>query len=278
VNDRLHSQPDITSDCPDIEDQFEAYAIGALDSFDRGLVEHHLRWCPRCRAIAEEWNAVASHLPLASPPVDAPAPELKRALMDRVRGQEKAPRPASGHEQRPSSSSTNSQLPPRWQRMLSVGLIAPLALALVVMGAWANSMRIDLNEREDDLTDQVELNQALLSGNQVQLYTVVQNCPTCQGSGQLGVSASDDMGMMVGWNFDPKQQHDVWQVNADGHRKRVCQLHVDPEGGVMQMFHLPEAPSDYADVYITDEDGVLIYLTHLGDDQNATDPSAASVS
>jgi hypothetical protein len=76
------------------------------------------------------------------------------------------------------------------------------------------------------------------------------------------------MGMLVGWNFDPSQQHDVWGVNSQGEKKKVCQLHIDDTGAVMQMFSFPAETASFTDVYITDENGTLTYVSHLANGAN----------
>jgi len=242
----------------------EANALGALDSFERGVVEHHLRWCADCRREAGALDQVASLLPLALTQTDEPAAATRAAIFDRIARDETEQRPIADPVPtalEPASPATSG---PAWVRYASAALIAPLALALLVVGVWANSMRLDLAEQDAIGEGQDAISQALPSGAEVQLYSVEQTCPSCEGNGQLGVSTSNDMGMMVGWNFDPSQQHDVWQVNSDGEKKKVCQLQVDDTGAVMQMFNFPESPSVYTEVYITDQNGVLIYISHLG--------------
>ncbi|MEJ7900335.1 MAG: hypothetical protein WKF63_00700 [Thermomicrobiales bacterium] len=159
-----------------------------------------------------------------------------------------------------------------WWQYANAALIAPLALSLVVMGVWANSMRTDLDQQSNDLEAQTALNQALASGGQVALYSVEKeaSCSTCHGSGQLGMSESNDMGMVLGWNFDPGKRHDVWGVSRDGDTMKMCELQVDPTGSVMQMFTFPDSPSDFMEVYITDEHGDMTYVSHLAQADDAT--------
>jgi hypothetical protein len=262
-------EPDIPDECANIRDMIDGYALDSLDSFERGMVEHHLRWCEACRAEADRLERVARLLPLAVPIAPAPEPRLKAALLDRIAQGDDLPAVAvePGSNRAPQVKPAYSA---GWLRYASTALIAPLALALLVMGVWANSMRTDLNQQHATVDSQESMNAAMLNGSQVQLYSVERSCPTCEGSGQLGVSESNGMGMVVGWNFDPNQQHDVWQVNSEGVRAKVCQLHVDATGAVMQMFNFPESPDVYSEVYITNENGELTYVSHLG--QTASEP------
>jgi hypothetical protein len=264
-------------DCSFVTDNIGAFVLDALDRVERGIVEHHLRWCESCRVEAARFDHVLETMHLATPPGPAPSPETKAALFQRIEVE------TSSDGRLPQAETTveaNRESPSkpepanRW-RYASAALIAPLALALLVMGVWANSLRTDLDERNVELESQVLLNDALSNGGQVELYSVQQSCPTCTGDGQLGVSESNAMGMLVGWNFDPSQQHDVWGVDSNGDRKKVCQLHVESSGAVMQMFTFPETPSVFTDVYITDENGDLIYVSHLGN-TGEEDPGTAA--
>ncbi len=277
MNSRPNEQIVQTSNAPSPEcgftlDNLEGYVLDALDRFERGVVEHHLRWCDPCQAEAARVERVVDAIPLAVPLVAAPGPGVKASLMDRI---------ASGEAEQTVSSPTPEPvrivespklLQPatsRW-RYISAALIAPLALSLLVMGVWANSLRTDLHERDIALVSQIQFNQAIAGGGQVALYSVERSCPTCEGSGQLGMSESNDMGMVMGWNFDPDKRHDVWGVSREGEKMKMCELEIDSAGAVMQMFMFPEAPADLMDVYITDEHGALTYVSHLADEDDAT--------
>ena len=263
--DGLVSDP---SECEFVLDNLEGFALDALDGYERGMIEHHLRWCRACRAEVAATERIVELLPFAVSPTIEAHSETRSALLARIT--QAQPEPASMGEttysphEVPPTPATGTEIRAPWWKYASTALIAPLALALLVMGVWANSLQSDLSDRQQELANQVLLNDALSNGGQVQLYSVQQTCPTCLGSGRLGVSESNDMGMLVGWNFNPGQQHDVWGVSSDGEKQRVCQLHIESSGSVMQMFSFPEAPSRFTDVYITDENGTLIYVSHLG--------------
>lgn len=261
-------------ECAFALEHIEAFALDALDRFERGMVEHHLRWCAPCQAEAARYERVADLLPFAVAATMEPAPETKARLLERIRDDASQPemlssRPAVRTVQEPVRSNGERS---GWSRYASAALIAPLALALLVMGVWANSMRTDLDEQRTDFQAQAQLDQALASGGQVALYSVEReaSCPTCHGSGQLGMSESNDMGMVLGWNFDPGKRHDVWGVSRDGDTMKMCELQVDPTGSVMQMFTFPDGPSSFTEVYITDEHGEMTYVSHLARDDNGT--------
>ena len=257
-------------DCAFVRDHLGSFALDALDSVDRGIVEHHLRWCESCRDEADGFDRVVGFLHLASPLGPGPGANAKRELMQRVTANDETVSSTNAGPNRPDRQAASRGTTPAWIRFASTALIASLALALIVVGVWANSLRNDLSEQDEEMRDQTQLTEALANGGQVQLYSVEQSCPTCHGNGQLGVSESNDMGMVVGYNFDPSQQHDVWGMNDTGDMTMFCELYVDSTGAVMQMFSFPDAPSAFTDVYITDEEGTMIYVAHLS---SATDES-----
>ena len=75
-------------DCAHIEPLLAAYALGALDPWERGLVQRHLQHCGPCREqLAVEQRAV-QQLPYLPNAVDPP-PHVKTALLDRVEAYER---------------------------------------------------------------------------------------------------------------------------------------------------------------------------------------------
>lgn len=148
-----------------------------------------------------------------------------------------------------------------WTRHIPAAVVTPLAIALVVVGVWANSLRSDISDLDRDFDSQLALNGSLANGGQVRLFSVEQSCPNCEGNGHVGVSESNGMGMVVGQDFNPSQRHDVWGVNDKGEKKMFCELEVDSTGSVMQMFTFPDAQSAFTDVYITDENGAMLYVS-----------------
>jgi hypothetical protein len=262
-----------TAECAFVRENIEGFALDALDRFERGMVEHHLRWCDACRAEAVAFEQVVDRLPYTVPLVDEPGADLKADLFARIASTKQvSPAAPRARIAGPGRRDPAHHQAPGWWRFVPAALIAPLALTLLVMGVWANSMRTDLNERDLDEASQMALDEALANGGQVALYSVEKeaSCPTCHGSGQLGMSESNEMGMVLGWNFDPDKRHDVWGVSHDGERMKMCELEVDPTGAVMQMFTFPNGPEAFTEVYITDEHGAMTYISHLTQGDRAT--------
>ncbi len=277
-----------------ILEQVEAYALGALDRVDAGIVEQHIRWCPQCRDEVEAVRRVVDLLPLAVPYVDSPPPDVKARLLERVASESRSepyhwtglhqrdePEPArSPSAQRRASRTDNADGTigsdaRSWQRFVPPAVIAPLAIALIVVGAWANSMRLELEDQEqvETIANQEVLNQIVANGGDVRLYSMEPQCTDCGGRGRLGVDVADSVGVVVAWDLNPEQKHEVWCVNKKGDRKMVSTLDVDAEGGAMQAFAFPDDNmADYTEVYIAQTDGEATYMTNLT--QDIIEPSA----
>lgn len=67
-------------------EDLDLYALGALDGEDKQTLEAHLRDCPHCRQQLAAARHRTALMGLAAPPA-APRPQVKSALMDRVRAE-----------------------------------------------------------------------------------------------------------------------------------------------------------------------------------------------
>lgn len=70
-------------------EDFDLYAMSALDGEDKQAFEAHLRACPACAQRLAEARRQLSLLGLAAAPV-TPPPALKAALMKRIHNEGKA--------------------------------------------------------------------------------------------------------------------------------------------------------------------------------------------
>lgn len=270
MSDRLAPQPNRPSEpaCAAYLDLLPAYALGGIDLADRALIEQHLRSCERCRHELDILSMIADSLPLSLPMDQLPDPESWQVIAERIKSED-AGLPvvaASLRDQPPVDpaivATPSVSQPSRWVRYLPAALVAPLALALIFLGAWANGLQNDL-DAQDASNTAASISPEMLNDSSVHTYAVERSCTDCQGSGQVGLSASSQMGMLVAWDFDPDQDHMVWGVTANGEMRKVCQLYVNPTGAVMQTFMLPDSAATLREIYITDEEGHLIYVAHL---------------
>ncbi len=74
---------------PDTHTLTGAYALDALDDYDRGNVEQHLADCPVCAEEVEQLRAVAALLGAAA--AESPPPSLRAAVLAGVEGTRQLP-------------------------------------------------------------------------------------------------------------------------------------------------------------------------------------------
>ena len=258
--DDMTTEPDDA--CESCRELLGAYVLDALDQFDRGIVEQHLRWCDSCQAEFTALQTIGIGLALSAGDAGAPSPDGWSAIRARL-GREDTSDDAVEPIVEPAIALSSSK---SWSRWLPTAIIAPLVLAVLVLGTWSWSLQQELDRSAAELANHTLLNSTLTSSRQVQLYSMEQSCPTCDGVGQVGISKANSMGMVVGWDFDPKITHDVWGIDHNGERLPVCSLIVAQDGAVMQMFRLPDSPSRFTDIYVTDEAGNIVYTSHIADD------------
>jgi anti-sigma-K factor RskA len=71
-------------------EDLDLYALGALDGGEKQTLEAHLRACPYCQQQLAAARQRTALMGLAAPPA-APRPQVKAALMDRVRAEKQLP-------------------------------------------------------------------------------------------------------------------------------------------------------------------------------------------
>lgn len=223
-----------------MEHLYEA-ALGIVETEDRPRLEHHLADCDVCRAELAGLDATVNLLPLAVEPV-APRPELKRSLRQRMESELRSPQGASIQPLRsPQEITTASPRRPLW----TLGTIAAgLLVALLAISAWtflpvgddANAPRGQMSVLAMESSD---------------------TCEDCHEDtrGHIGADLETTDGMVVAWNLDPGQKHEVWCVNKHGERLKVGDLVVDSSGTVTQTVSFPEAVGNYDQIYVARNDG-----------------------
>ncbi len=280
----------ISGECAFTDEHAAGFALGALDRFERGLMEQHLRWCARCREIVQAAENVTAFLPYLSPPVPPPSGSVRAALMERIAADSDGPilevPPVPSRFARSATvvslPATDEDVAPtprrRWAHLLPAALVAPLAIALILVSAWANSLQNTIDEQDDELATQ-RANALTTSGDGVQMYPMKPHCTDCTGGSTLGVDMDDNVGMLVAWNLDPKKEHSVWCVDSKGDKAWISTLDVDPRGGAMQTFTFPGKASNYSEVYIAGDNGSVAFMTNIAtppDGGEAGDPATPS--
>jgi len=141
-------------------EDLDLYALGALDGEDKQTLDTHLRDCPHCQqqlAAARQRTALVG---LAAPPA-APRPQVKSALMDKVRAEKRAGVVSGAAQTAPSKTGKK-----RWGLRFSFGF--GLATALLAFATY------ELAEQDLDRGRQLQQLQAQLSQDAAALQAMGQ--------------------------------------------------------------------------------------------------------
>lgn len=202
-------------------EDFDLYALGALDGEEKRALEEHLGACPACRQAAAAARLRTSLLGLSSPPV-APPPTVKSALLERVRAE------APMHQQQPAPAPPARK---RWGLRFSLGFAAA-AVVLALATFWL--ARDDRQQRLDRQHLEAQLNAAKATVSQdnatLQAYAGVVAAPdtvsvTLQQQaggppGQAHVLYNERMGLAVySGQISPApagKSYQLWLVPASG--------------------------------------------------------------
>jgi anti-sigma-K factor RskA len=126
---------------PTREEDFDLYALGALEGEEKLSLESHLAGCAQCaRKLAEARGRIAM-LALAAPHVE-PSPAVKQRLMAQVRADADAANGASaGSVSTRAPQSREPRFFDRWRAAILVPAFALLAIATV--GLWRENRDLD---------------------------------------------------------------------------------------------------------------------------------------
>lgn len=238
----LHTNHD-HDDCMFCQEHLEEAAMRTLEPDVQQRMECHLVRCPMCRAelaqIEQNLQLLAYSVEQVDPPANAKQSFLARfeAEHDRPEAQKPAPLVSPSNDTRPSTRFPR-QIP--WSYG---GLIAGLAVALLVVGMWN---LLPLSESDGGLPR-----------GQIEVMAMENTCPDCHDGtgGQIGADPREKDGLVMAWNLDPQRKHEVWCVNRDGHHTKVGDLQVGESGDVMQTVSFPDVVGGYQQIYVIRDDG-----------------------
>jgi hypothetical protein len=118
-------------------------------------------------------------------------------------------------------------------------LFAALSIALVALIGW-NLLPIGSSDG---------------SMPQGQIRVLAMESSSEGAGGHIGADPEQKDGMVIAWNLDPAEKHEVWCVNRDGVKTMVGELEVAQSGSVMQTVSFPEAVGAYDQIYVARNDG-----------------------
>ncbi|HEY8448181.1 MAG TPA: hypothetical protein VIL01_13835 [Thermomicrobiales bacterium] len=173
------STDDDSIECRFVQDLAAPFALAAVETHERLLIEQHILFCASCARVVRQFRSSAALLGLTNP-VATPSPKAKAALFARINEASRTQsqlRPATAYSDftesmrtltlpasRPNPSPAPSpaqpatrRFSPSWLRLprpaWEIGTFAaplatvPLLLALGIVGLWAINTRVELNDR-----------------------------------------------------------------------------------------------------------------------------------
>jgi anti-sigma-K factor RskA len=154
---------------PSRDEDFDLYALGALDSDERRAFESHLAACAPCKQKLADAQGRVALLALAAPPVEPP-PAVNQRLMQQVHGAE-GPSGVAARTQRHSQAHDRSK-PAGWFGRWWAAVLLPAAagLAFATFYLWVQNKRLDVDlarlrvtmeQQQDQLQQEVQREEQL---------------------------------------------------------------------------------------------------------------------
>jgi len=201
---------------PTREEDFDLYALGALEGDEKQAIESHVASCADCaRKLAEARGRVAM-ISFAAPRVE-PAPHVKELLLARVREEGRSAAPERAVAPREADSSSSGGVFGRWWTAVLAPVGVALAIATILL--WNQNQR--LNREMADLhaalvTQQKTLEEAhhaadLLAARDTIVVPLAPMPGMPKGMGR--VTYNSDMGMlMYDGKVDPAPANKSYQL------------------------------------------------------------------
>ncbi len=252
-------------DCEQIEEQLEAYALGALDWEEAEAVAAHLVTCTHCQELAGVYADVAAMLPgaLAAVSPAEPPHALKQRLLQRLEDS----RLQAGEMTQTASASRGRDAEPvaffqparkTGARRLRLALIAAGAL-LILLGVWSIRLQVTLARERSlraefaELVDRQELVLEVIDSNQTQRRVLRSPVPDSRAYGKL--FTRDDMVHVVAMaaRLAPPsegQGYHLWTTQK-GETSFAGLLNVNDEGFGLILFDAAQPGPVYESAEVT---------------------------
>ncbi len=221
-----------------VEELLALYALGGLEPDELQRVEAHLAGCAACRREADQWLGLTALVGQSALPVK-PKPELRPAVLRRIRGQ---PSELAASGARPQRAAAPRRVPrPALNRAFAaLGVLALVSLLgwNLALNAQLNGLRGQLSQQEQlmtDLRDQIAEQTQVIAGLSRQAeaqqaaasvvaapatHTVNLAAPGSQsdGSGRAFVSEGAQTVVIVVQlrPLEPDQTYQTWLVTDAG--------------------------------------------------------------
>jgi hypothetical protein len=259
VSDFRHVAPQPNHDwtCGQVRDELEGWALGALDGDEADGVDRHLAACEPCRREAAALGGVARLLPFSLPPV-SPSSAAKHALMARIADEQMALAEAQSQLSMRSASRPAPPAEPvdparryHWSQLL----VTPLAIALLVMTLWSLQLREQVDDQGGGDIGAAQTVSMLPEG--FQTFNMQSKCEKCKATGKLLADPEQASALMVAWDLDPGQVHQVWCQSEGGQPVLVASLDVSDTGEVVQPLVFDQPISGYSRIFVVTHNGEI---------------------
>lgn len=204
---------------PTREEDFDLYALGALEGEEKQAIESHIAECAACSRKFVEAQGRIALLALGAPRVE-PSPGVKERLMSRVRAR------AEGQTRRLPSvepERTSGFFGHWWAALLAP---AAVALALAAFFLWKENARLDRELADLRAAMQEQQKQLEYARNVAHLFeakdTIAVSLAPMPGmpNGAVKVMYNAKMGMVMydGWIEPPPEDksYQLWVVPMEG--------------------------------------------------------------
>ena len=208
----------MTNGHPTREEDFDLYALGALDPAEAEALESHLCACSDCAGKLAAARGRIAALSFAAPPV-APSPAVKERLMRQIRAEAEGRIIDARPVRAPASAS-----PSRWWLGALAPAFAVLLLATLYLWRENDQLTREVNQfRATVVTQQRELdetrNVAHLFEAQDTLHVSLAPMPGMP-KGAVRVMYNEKMGLLMydGWIMPPPEDksYQLWVVPMEG--------------------------------------------------------------
>jgi anti-sigma-K factor RskA len=201
------------------EEDFDLYALGALEGEAKRAIESHVAACPDCARKFSEAQGRIALLALAAPPV-VPSPGVKERLFRQLHATAEGPAPSHA----PAEPRRAGGPFGRWWAAVLVPAATVLALAAIFL--WIENVRLD--RQLASLRDELQTQQKLLTESR-EIVDMLQSRDTVSVAlapmpgmpkGAAKVLYNAHMGMLV---YDghlepapPDKSYQLWLVPMEG--------------------------------------------------------------
>lgn len=261
-----------------IDANADAFALGALSRDEAADVAAALAAFPDLLPLVDSAIAAVQALPFAMPLIDAPGLATKLDLFAKIDGHRPAaPSPQSTLGSRIADAwsspalaeplpSTPAPVRP-WHSIVASAMLAPLAIALVVVSLWA----WNLNSQLDEMESSSDGNGALTDGSVIEMYTM-ENMASTNARASIGSMPNDTSAVLLAWDLNPTEDHEVWCEEKNGKKWKVGSLSVGENGSAAQTIQLPKPIDGYARIYVSgsmdDEEGSPELILNIPDNRD----------